>query len=101
MDRPPIDLIDQKIREAEAIGAFGNLKAVGGPLPKEDDVDNARLNRLMGEVGWAPEFVSLSRDLNWVREELHETAEKNRRQDILKEISMMDVEFVLAQKAQR
>lgn len=99
MDHPLIDLINQKIREAEEAGDFDNLQGAGKPLPKEDDPENALLNRLMKEAGGVPEFVSLSRELARLREELRETGDRTRRQEIMKEMSMMDAKIELARKA--
>ena len=90
MDHPLIDLINQKIREAEEAGDFDNLEGAGKPLPKEDDPENALLNRLVKESGGVPEFVSLSRELAELREELRETGDRMRRQEIMKKMSMMD-----------
>ncbi|WP_412553990.1 DUF1992 domain-containing protein [Shimia sp. MIT1388] len=101
MDHPLIDLINQKIREAEEAGDFDNLEGAGKPLPKEDDPENALLNRLVKEAGGVPEFVSLSRELAKLREELRETGDRIRRQEIMKEMSMMDARIELARKANR
>ncbi len=101
MDHPLIDLINQKIREAEEAGVFDNLEGAGKPLPKEDDPENALLNRLVKEAGGVPEFVSLSRELAKLREELRETGDRTRRQEIMKEMSMMDARIELARKAHR
>lgn len=101
MDHPLIDLITARIREAEARGEFDNLPGAGQPLPREDDPENALLNRLMKESGGVPEFVSLSRELARLREELRETGDRTRRQDILKDMSMMEARIELARKAYR
>ncbi|WP_417239556.1 DUF1992 domain-containing protein [Celeribacter halophilus] len=101
MDHPLIDLINQKIAEAEREGAFENLSGAGKPLPKEDDPDNALLNRLVKESGGVPEFVTLSRELVKLREELRDTADRTRRTEIMKEMSMMDAKIELARKAHR
>ncbi|WP_417274233.1 DUF1992 domain-containing protein [Celeribacter halophilus] len=101
MDHPLIDLINQKIAEAEREGAFENLSGAGKPLPKEDDPDNALLNRLVKESGGVPEFVTLSRELAKLREELRDTGDRTRRTEIMKEMSMMDAKIELARKAHR
>jgi len=101
MDHPLIDLINQKIREAEEAGDFDNLAGAGKPLPKEDDTENALLNRLVKEAGAVPEFVSLSRELAKLRVELREAGDRTRRQEIMKEMSMMDARIELARKAHR
>ncbi len=101
MDHPLIDLINQKIREAEEAGDFDNLEGAGKPLPKEDDPENALLNRLVKESGGVPEFVTLSRELAKLREELRETGDRTRRQQIMKEMSMMDARIDLARRAHR
>ncbi|MFY0660440.1 MAG: DUF1992 domain-containing protein [Shimia sp.] len=101
MDHPLIDLINQKIRDAEKAGEFDNLEGAGKPLPKEDDPENALLNRLVKESGGVPEFVSLSRELAKLREELRETGDRTRLQEIMKEISMLDAKIELARKAHR
>ncbi|WP_066708429.1 DUF1992 domain-containing protein [Celeribacter ethanolicus] len=101
MDHPLIDLINQKIAEAERDGVFDNLPGAGKPLPREDDPENALLNRLIKENGGVPEFVSLSRELEKLREELRETSDRTRRSEIMKEMSMMDAKIGIARKAHR
>lgn len=101
MDHPLIDLINARIREAEAAGEFDNLPGAGKPLPECEDPENALINRLMRENGAVPEFVSLSRELARLREELRETGDRTRRGEILKEMSMMDARIAMARKAWR
>lgn len=101
MDHPLIDLINQKIREAEDAGEFDNLAGAGKPLPKEDDPENALLNRLVKESGGVPEFVTLSRELAALREELRETGDRTKRRDIMKDMSMMEAWIEMARKAHR
>lgn len=101
MDHPLIDLINQKIAEAEANGDFDNLAGAGKPLPREDDPENALLNRVIRENGGVPEFVTLSRELEKLRAELRETGDRTRRTEIMKEMSMMDAKIDLARKAHR
>lgn len=101
MDHPLIDLINQKIREAEQEGAFDNLEGAGKPLPQVDDPENALINRLIKENGGVPEFVSLSRELERLRQELRDADDRTRRQDILKEMSMMEAKIALARKNYR
>ncbi|UWQ47102.1 DnaJ family domain-containing protein [Leisingera aquaemixtae] len=99
MDHPLIDLINARIEAAEKDGAFDNLQGAGKPLPQCDDPENALLNRLVRESGGVPEFVSLSRELQRLRAELQETGDRSRRQEILKEMSMMDARIEIARKA--
>lgn len=99
MDHPLIDLINQKIAAAQADGDFDNLAGAGKPLPKSDDPENDLVNRLVKESGGVPEFVSLSRELERLRDELRDTGDRTKRQDILKEMSMMEARIDLARKA--
>ena len=101
MDHPLIDLITQKIRQAEAEGEFDNLPGAGKPLPKVEDPENALFNRVLKENGAVPEFVSLSRELTRLREELRDTDDRARRRDILKDMSMMEAKIELARKQYR
>lgn len=96
MAHPLEDLIDARIRAAQADGAFDDLPGAGKPLPPEDDPENALFNRLMRENGAVPEFVSLSRELERLRAELAETGDRTRRSEILKEMSMMDARIAIA-----
>lgn len=98
MDHPLLGLIDARIREAELNGEFDNLPGAGKPLPPEPDPANALLNRLAQENGAEPEFVSLSRELRKLREELARTGDQTRRTEILKEMSMMDARIDIARK---
>ncbi|KIC37163.1 DnaJ family domain-containing protein [Leisingera sp. ANG-M7] len=99
MDHPLIDLINARIEAAEKDGAFDNLQGAGKPLPKCDDPENELVNRLIRESGGVPEFVSLSRELQRLRTELREAGDRSRRQEILKEMSMMDARIEIARKA--
>lgn len=99
MDHPLLDLINARIAEAEAQGAFDNLPGAGKPLPPCDDPENALLNRLVKEAGGEPEFVTLSRQLRQLRADLAEEGDRTRRMQILKDISMMDARIDLARKA--
>lgn len=99
MDHPLIDLINAKIKAAEAEGAFDNLPGAGKPLPACDDPENELINRLLRENGAVPEFVSLSRELARLREELRETADRSRRGDIMREMSMMEARIAIARKS--
>ncbi|MDP7151360.1 MAG: DUF1992 domain-containing protein [Paracoccaceae bacterium] len=101
MDHPLIDLITQKIREAEANGEFDNLPGAGKPLPKVDDPENALIRRIIEENGAKPEFISLSRELRKLRDALREVDDRTRRREIMKEMSMMEARIDLARKAYR
>ncbi|WP_194094299.1 DnaJ family domain-containing protein [Marivivens aquimaris] len=96
MDHPLIDLISAKIAAAEAAGEFDNLPGAGKPLPECDDPENALLNRVIKENGAIPEYVSLSRELAKLREELAETSDRIERVRIMKEMSMMEAKIGLA-----
>lgn len=101
MDHPLIDLINAKIAEAEAEGAFDNLPGAGKPLPPCDDPENALLNRVIKENGAVPEFVSLGRELQKLRAELLETGDRTRRRDLMREMSMMEARIEIAREAYR
>ena len=98
MDHPLIDLISAKIAEAEKNGDFDNLPGAGKPLPRVEDPENALLRRVMQENGAEPEFITLSRELTRLREELRDTGDRTRRTEIMKEMSMMDARIALARK---
>ena len=98
MDHPLIDLINAKIAEAEKDGAFDDLAGAGKPLPRVDDPDNALLRRVMEENGAEPEFVTLARELQRLREELAGETHAPRRTEIMKEMSMMDARIAMARK---
>ena len=101
MDHPLIDLVNARIQKAEEEGAFDNLKGAGKPLRKVEDPENEMINRLLRENGAVPEFVTLSRELARLREELRETGDRSRRNEIMKEMSMMDARIELARKTWR
>ncbi|PSL22104.1 DUF1992 domain-containing protein [Shimia abyssi] len=101
MDHPLFDLINQRIKEAEAAGEFDNLAGAGKPLPRVEDPENALINRLVRESGAVPEYVSLSRELAKLRDDLRETGDRTRRRDIMKDMSRMEARIELARKAYR
>ncbi|SMO97968.1 protein of unknown function [Thalassovita litoralis] len=99
MDHPLIDLINQKIAQAESEGAFDNLSGAGRPLPACDDPENALFNRLIRENGAVPEFVALSRELAALRAELRDCSDRTRRGDLLRDMSMMETRIEVAKQA--
>ncbi|GGE39516.1 DnaJ family domain-containing protein [Actibacterium pelagium] len=98
MDHPLIDLINAKIRKAEAEGDFDNLEGAGKPLPKCDDPDNAVMHRILKDNGAVPEFVSLSRELAKLREELRETGDRTKRRQLVQDMSMLEAKIEIARK---
>jgi DnaJ-like protein len=101
MDHPLIDLINSRIKAAEDDGAFDNLPGSGKPLPRVEDPENEMINRLIRENGGVPEFVSLSRELKRLRDELRETGDRTARKDLLTKMSMMEARIDLARKQGR
>ncbi|MCR8547918.1 DUF1992 domain-containing protein [Salipiger sp. P9] len=99
MDHPLIDLINARIRKAEEEGAFDNLPGAGQPLPACDDPENAVLNRILKDNGAVPEFVSLSRELAKLREELRETADRSARRRLMQDMSLLEAKIEIARKA--
>ena len=99
MDHPLIDLINAKVKEAEADGVFDNLSGAGRPLPKVDDPQNAYLNRVMRENGVVPEFVKLSQDMASLREALREAADRTERQRLISEIAELEPRLALARES--
>lgn len=96
MDHPLIDLITEKIRQAEAEGAFDNLPGAGKPLPRVDDPENAVLNRIMQEHGAAPAFVPMQKELARLRLELSETSDRDARRAIMEKMADLDTRIALS-----
>ncbi|MBY6003204.1 DUF1992 domain-containing protein [Salipiger bermudensis] len=99
MDHPLIDLINARIAKAEGEGAFDNLPGAGKPLPACDDPENAVINRILKDNGAVPEFVSLSRELAKLREELRETADRSERRRLMQDMSLLEARIEIARKA--
>ncbi len=98
MDHPLIDLINAKIRAAEADGAFDDLPGAGKPLPNLEDPAHDILHRLVRESGAEPEFVILSRALAKLRAELREEGDRSRRREIMQDMSMLETRIAMARK---
>ncbi|WP_425073135.1 DUF1992 domain-containing protein [Sagittula sp. S175] len=98
MDHPLIDLINARIRSAEAEGAFDNLPGAGQPLPPCDDPENAVLNRIMKDNGAVPEAVSVSRELARLRAELIETADRTRRHTLMQDMALLETRLEIAKR---
>ena len=98
MDHPLIDLINARIREAEARGDFDALPGAGKPLPPVDDPANAVFDRILKQNGAVPEAVALSRELSRLREVLRETGDRTRRAEILREMSLLDTRLEIARR---
>lgn len=99
MDHPLIDLINQKIAQAQAEGAFDDLPGAGQPLPPCDDPENALLTRLIQENGAVPEVVVLSRELSRLRADLRDCADRTRRRTLMQDMSLMETRLDLARQA--
>lgn len=90
MDHPLIDLINAKIKAAEAEGAFDDLDGAGQPLPDCDDPENALIHRVMRENGAEPEFVVLSRELAALRAQLMESSDRDERRALIAQIAVLE-----------
>ena len=99
MDHPLIDLINARIAEADKDGAFDNLEGAGKPLPECADPENYLLNKVAERNGAEPEFVTLSRELRKMRDELMGESDRTRRREIMKDMSMMEARIDIARKA--
>ncbi|WGW05487.1 DnaJ family domain-containing protein [Tropicibacter oceani] len=98
MDHPLIDLINARIQAAEAEGAFDNLTGAGKPLPPCDDPQNAVLNRILKDNGAVPEFVSLSRELARLRDQLRDTTDRTDRRALIRDMSLLEARIEIARK---
>lgn len=96
MGHPLINLIEEKIRKAEAEGAFDNLAGAGKPLPHVDDPENELINRVMRENGAAPAFVPLHKELTRLRAELAETSDREARRTIIRKMAELDTRIALS-----
>ena len=90
MDHPLIDLINARIAQAEADGAFRDLPGAGKPLPPCDDPENAVLGRILKDHGAVPPLVAMRRELARLREALHETADRAGRRRLIAEMAVME-----------
>lgn len=98
MDHPLIDLINAKIRAAEAEGAFDNLPGAGKPLPPCDDPENAVLHRILKDHGAVPEAVSLTNELARLRAELLETGDRTRRRALMQDMALLETRLEIARR---
>lgn len=99
MDRSLFVLTNQRNREAEVAGAFDTIEGAGKALQKNTASENMLSNRLIDVVCGIFEFVLLSREPSKLREELRETTDRIRSQDILSEISTFDAKVEFARNA--
>lgn len=98
MDHPLIDLINARIRAAEAEGQFKNLPGAGRPLPPCDDPENAVFARIMQENGAVPEAVTLSKELARLRAELRDTGDRTARKRLLQDMSVLETRLEIARR---
>tara|TARA_X000000950_G_scaffold233225_1_gene282637 strand:+ start:510 stop:839 length:330 start_codon:yes stop_codon:yes gene_type:complete len=98
MDHPLIDLINARIAAAEKDGAFDNLKGAGKALPPCDDPENAVMNRILKDSGAVPEGVTLRQNIARLREELLETADRDKRRKLIAEIAVLETKIDLSRK---
>ncbi|ANT62114.1 MULTISPECIES: DUF1992 domain-containing protein [Roseobacteraceae] len=98
MDHPLIDLINARIAKADAEGAFDNLPGAGKPLPACDDPENAVMTRILKDNGAVPEAVALRRQIAALRDELRETADRDERRRLIREMALLETKFEIARK---
>lgn len=98
MDHPLIDLINARIKAAEADGAFDNLPGAGKPLPPCDDPENAVMTRILRDNGAAPQVVALSRELAALRAELRDTDDRTERRRIIQDMSLLEARIEIDRK---
>lgn len=96
MGHPLINLIEEKIRKAEAEGAFDNLAGAGKPLPHVDDPEDELINRVMRENGATPAFVPMQKELARLRAELAETSDREARRTIIRKMAELDTRIALS-----
>lgn len=98
MDHPLIDLINARIKAAEADGAFDNLPGAGKPLPPCDDPENSVMIRILRDNGAAPQVVALSRELAALRAELRDTDDRTERRRIIQDMSLLEARIEIDRK---
>lgn len=83
-------LVEARIKEAEARGAFDNLPGKGKPMPKDDLAGLPYEDRIAALIhrcsGGAPEEVELLRDIAALREALVTEKSAEKAQAIRKEL---------------
>lgn len=66
------ELVEERIQEATAAGAFRNLPGQGRPLPLMEnpfqDRDERPVHRLLKDHGYVPEWIALSQDIRAIQE---------------------------------
>jgi hypothetical protein len=98
MDHPLIDLINARIAKAEEQGAFDNLAGAGRPLPRDDDPENSVLTRVVKDAGGAPPFVLMARELEKLRAQLRETADRTERRTLMVEMSTLEAKIEISRR---
>ncbi|MEP2718177.1 DUF1992 domain-containing protein [Pseudophaeobacter sp.] len=101
MDHPLEALINARIAAAQDEGDFDNLPGAGKPLAQIEDPEGTVFHRMLRDAGAVPEFVALARELAHLRQELQETGDRSRRQEILKAMSMMEVRIEMARQSHK
>lgn len=101
MDR----LVEDRILEAEAAGAFDNLPGEGKPLPPDPFFglpDEIRLAaRVLTMCGCAPHEVNLLRDLNEARHRLDDAKTPEERAQRMREYSEAELNYNIAMDRHR
>ena len=69
-------LVEDLIAESMAKGDFDNLKGSGKPLPERviynpyEDFTTHKMNEILVEGGFAPEWITLQKDINVMRDQI-------------------------------
>ena len=69
-------LVEDLILESMAKGDFDNLKGTGKPLPERvvynpyEDFTTHKMNEILVEGGFAPEWITLQKDINTMKNEI-------------------------------
>ena len=83
-------LVEDLISESMAKGEFSNLKGAGKPLPERvvynpyEDFTTHKINEILVEGGFAPEWITLQRDINVARDAIRKTIDGKCRETIAK-----------------
>lgn len=99
MDHPLIDLISQKIAEAEKDGAFDNLPGSGKPLDLTHDPKDALVHRAMREGGIKAPIVAMRAEITEIKRRLSELTDEAARKAEMQKLADLQTRLALELEA--
>ncbi|WP_299781124.1 DUF1992 domain-containing protein [uncultured Roseobacter sp.] len=106
MTRSFRSLIERQIQKAKLQGQLDNLEGEGKPLPDrtaetQTDAAEAAGFRIMAQAGVLPQEFEIKKKIDALFTRLRTIVDEDERQEVMKEISRLDLRYNIAREARQ